>query len=301
MAYTPLSIHRGHGRVHMNRFRISVMPPTNRGQVAAIGRRLLDDMPKYMAASTAAVQRGEHPWNGHPTLKFRGVARFRPFSVPVPTGVPGLTLPIPIPARLRDWMIPDVHTDSVGVVSKHDSGFTVQTLKREFEDGDDAVIRSAIRSALLGMSPVVPGGPVAAALAAKAFGNVAVYYNQHHFLAGRRAFRFDWGRHFGYKDGRVVFETVAIERFSSIVFAGSVIPMGTVEAMVRRVWAEMLNRFCSTNGLTIIPGEQPGTGWSKVGNVHYMQTEVADSVAAIRANRHFPTMSAEHQQLLEAR
>lgn len=302
MSHTALSIHNGYGKVHMNRFRICVRPPRDRNLVATIGTNLLWNMPVYMAASSASVKFGDYKWNDQPTLKFRGVARVRPFSVPVQIPIPGgIVVPVPVPARIRDWMAPDVHTDSVGLVAKHGTGFTVQTLKRDYEDGDDATIRAAITalvtSGAIALPPLIPAASVLAA----GLGSVAVYYNQHHFLAGRRGFRFDWGMNFGYRDDRCVMETVAIERFSSLVFAGSVIAMGDVESLVRRVWVQMLNRFCVMHGLEVIKGERPGTGWVKDGEVHCMQAQVEERVTAIEGSPHYPTMRDEHQKILEPR
>src|SRR6476660_6515665 len=85
----------------------------------------------------------------------RGVAMFRPFiSLPlglvVPTPIPLFrTVTIPIPASVRDLMIPDVHTDSVGAAFKGPTSFTAQTLKREFETVDDAVIRGVIKATVV--------------------------------------------------------------------------------------------------------------------------------------------------------
>lgn len=301
MSYTSLSIHGGYGNVHMNRFRICVKPPRNRNDVATIGSNLLVNMGRYMAATSASVQFGDYNWGQDPTLKFRGVARLRPFSVPVQVPIGGIPIWIPVPKAVRDWMAPDVHTDSVGVVARHGTGFTVQTLKREYEDSDDATIRAAIKTLVMSGAIVVPAAIPAASMLADALGGLAVHYNQHHFLAGRRGFRFDWGMNFGYRDDRCVFETVAIERFSSAVFQGSVIAMGDVESLVRDVWVEMLTRFCTLHRLEVIRGERPGTGWFKSGEVHCMQTEVADRVTAIEGSAHFNTMKAEHQQILEPR
>lgn len=303
MGYTALSIHNGRARVHMNRFRVCVKVPRNRADVAMIGTNLLYNMSKYMAASTARADYGDYNWNDWPTLKFRGVARVRPFIVMVPPTIPGVPLPIPVPARVRDWMAPDMHTDSVGVVAKHGSGFTVQTLKREYEDSDDVTLRAAIVAAVTGGVLAFPLAAPLAPVIAKVLGDVAVYYNQHHFLAGRRGFRFDWGEHFGYGRGadRCVFETVAIERFSSVVFEKSVIAMGDVASLVRAVWVQMIERFCRHHGLEIIRGERAARGWSKVGDVHCLQIDVDESVAAIEGSDPYSTMQAEHQQILEPR
>jgi hypothetical protein len=302
--YSPLSIHDGYGNVHINRFRICVKPTINAQRVAAIGAGLMQHMPKYMAKNTASVQVGDFSWNSYDTLKFRGVARIQPFSVPVTVPLPPLGIPIhvPVPQKIRDWMVPDVHTDSVGAVVTHATGFTVQTLKRDFEDSDDKTIRAAITTLLASVAIASPVALLSVPMIAAALGNIAVYFNQHHFLAGRRAFRFDVGSSFGYSDGRLVFETAAIERFSSIVFAGSELAMGSIPKIVKEVWGQMLVQFCAKHGLEPITGEQPGSGWTLWGGkVHCMQTEVAPSVDQIRANPHFSSMSAEHQQILQPR
>jgi hypothetical protein len=302
MSYRALSIHDGYGRVHMNRFRICVKPPSDRNRVATIGRELFWKMANYLDPNTASVQLGDHAWNNHATLKFRGVARIRSFSVPV--HVPPLPVVlVPVPAVVRDALAPDMHTDSVGVLVRHETGFTVQTLKREYEDDDDKAIRSAVWAAAQAGALALPAGlgRLSADMIAKLLGDLFVDANQHHFLAGRRGFRFDWGQHFGYPDDRVVFETVAIERFSTRVFANAVIGMGSVETLVRNVWVDTLNRFCAVNRLEVIRNEQPGPGWQRSGHVHCMQTDVADRVTDIVGNGHYPTMKDEHQQILEPR
>jgi hypothetical protein len=300
MEFKPLSIYDGVGRVHINRFRICVRAPADRGRVAAIGARLLENMPQYMAANTASV-RFDRPWNGSSTLKFRGVARIQPFVVPIPSGIPGVLIPTPAPEKLRDGLAPDLHTDSVGVVRRGPTGFTVQTLKREFEDDNDRQIRQLIRaggstlSVLLGLSVVGVG-------LTEVLASHAVYYNQHHFLAGRRAFRFGWGGAFGYGDDRAVFETVAIERFSSVVFEKSQLVMGSFAQMIRNVWGEMLTRFCQVSNLHPIQGEAPPPGWRGWGNaVKYLQMQVAENAAAIQGNNQWGDMSRSHQDLLERR
>jgi hypothetical protein len=300
--FTELSIHNGVGNVHVNRFRICAHPPRDRGQIATIGANLMANMPRYMAANTASVQRSDRTWNGHSTLRFRGVARIRPFYVLVQIPVPGIPIPIPVPDKIRNWMAPDIHTDAVGLVTQHETGFTVQTLKREFEDEDDKTIRTAVAALVTSGALVVPGLIGLAPVISKWLGNMAVHYNQHHFLAGRRAFRFDVGSSFGYRDNRVVFETVAIERFSSAVFEGSQLAVGSIPDIVRQVWGEMLEQFCKQHGLQPIQGEAPGNGWSKWGNsVHCWQGEVEPSVAAIRSQVQWPTMDAEHRQILQPR
>lgn len=282
-AYSPLPMYKGCGSVHMNRFRICVRVPTNRGSVAHIGAHLAANMPQYMPPGLAAVRLGDGPWNGRNTLKFRAVMRIRPFAVPVPK-FPAFFIPVPVPQRLRDWMAPDIHTDSVGIIQSSANGFTVQTLKREYEDEDDKAIRAPLHAA---------GAPDAVA-------DFAININQHHFLAGRRSFRFDSGRNFGYDDDRLVFETAAIERYSHPVFEYSQIAVGNIPAIVRQIWCQMAHRFCETHGLEKIVNEPAQPGWSKSDPAtHSMQTEVAPNAGAIRSAAQFPAISKLHPQLME--
>jgi hypothetical protein len=307
--FTPLSIYKGYGKVHVNRFRICMRPSLKPSQIASIGAMLMENMPNYMNAHTASVKIGSKGWNGHNTLKFRGVASVRPFSLISTIALPGVPIPIPVPAKIRDWMIPDIHTDSVGAVAKHATGFTAQTLKREFEDEDDKKIRAMIETLAdsVGMASGAVAGPfgmltglLLGTAVSKVLGDIAVNYNHLHFLAGRRAFRFDVGSAFGYKDDRLVFETAAIECFSDKVFADSQIVMGSIPKIVREVWGEMVTRVCAVHGLTPIIGERPPLGWSTwSGAVHYTQTETVPIAATIQAHAQFKSMTAEHQNLLE--
>jgi hypothetical protein len=298
--YTPLSIHDGYGNVHINRFRVCVKPTLERNQINWVGARMISRMPYYMDSNTASVQLGDYAWGNNNTLKFRGVAKLRPFNMLITLPIGGIA--IPIPQKIRDWVMPDIHTDNVGVVATQDTGLTVQTLKREFEDEDDKKIRTAIET--LVDTGVFIGGPAIRKLASKIskyLGDYAVDYNQHHFLAGRRAFRIDVGSSFGYKDDRLVVETSAIERFSNGVFASSELAMGSIPDVVREVWGQMLTKFCVVNKLVPITGEQPPLGWLAWRDaVHYIQAEVFPSVEKIQSYDQFRYINSEHRQILEA-
>jgi hypothetical protein len=186
----------------------------------------------------------------------------------------------------------------VGVVAKNRTGFTVQTLKRNYEDNDDKTIRNAV-GAIKWLS--IAGGVPAIGQLTNALANLAVFINQHHFLSGRRAFRVDWGKEFDYTDDRVVFETVALERFTNQVFAKSTVAMGDDKTIIRRVWVGMLNRFAKVHGFTVI-NEAPRSGWKVETGVHYIQQNVAyNQGAAIAAHPQYPNMSEEHTDLLPAR
>jgi hypothetical protein len=304
--FTPLSIHKGHGVVHVNRFRISMRSTMNAQQVRSIGTALMSNMPRYMDGNTAAAYASNKNWNGFNTLKFRGVTRLRPFSVSVFLLKAG-GINFTIPDYIRDWAIPDIHTDSVGAAAKNGTGFTAQTLKREFEDADDKLIRAEIKKILSAPNilskipfptPIGKASDLLIEAQAKVLGDFAVHYNQHHFLAGRRGFRFDQGSVFGYNDGRLVFETSAIERFSNIMFEGSQLAMGSIPDMVREVWGQMLSRFCGVHGLRPIMGEPPPRGWhSWGGTVHYWRSETKFDVGLLYGHPQFKSINDLHQNI----
>jgi hypothetical protein len=304
--FSLLPIYNGYGNVHMNRFRVCIQGGRSLSEIYAIGARLAADMPKYMDARTASVAVNDETWKNRRTFKFTGVAKLRPFklissAITVPV-MPGISIPVKVdvPDVIRDWAIPDLHTDCVGVVETGSTGFTVETLKREYEDDVDKQIRSAVARlvtpAALGVSGVVIG-PIVAAAITKWLGDIAVGYNQCHFLSGRRAFRFDRGESFGYSDGRLVFETVAIECFTNQVFASSPLVMGNISDVVRTLWVQMCMKFCRVNGLTILTDQKTGNGWYLSNKVYYMQTEVA-KVADITTITHFESMNREHKQII---
>ena len=130
--FKPLPIKDGVGPVHLNRYRISMHPSRDPAAAARIGRELFGMMVQYMDPRSASVQVNSRSWNGEKTLRFRGVAMFRPFevgpSLKVPTAIPRFPTALPtfkevqlfsLPAWVRDLVIPDVHTNSVGAVAPH--------------------------------------------------------------------------------------------------------------------------------------------------------------------------------------
>ncbi len=311
--FISLPIKDGVGSVHLNRFRISMHAPANDPAAAArIGRDLFTGMVRYMDARTAAVEVDSHTWNGDKTLRFRGVAMFRPFiSLPVelilPTPIPLFReVRIPIPASVRDLMIPDVHTDSVGAAARTATSFTAQTLKRQFETSDDATIRAVIRATVV--PAIMAQGTIASIAApllgwlgdnlAQKIGDIAVFINQHHFLAGRRSFRFDQGSVFGYNDGRLVFETAAIERYSLTVYKlATDIAMGSAPDVVRPVWIQMVTRVASSNGLRVIV-ERPRPPWKKEQEVHYIQEELSD-IGKVKSSAHWSEMNRLFEKIFD--
>jgi hypothetical protein len=308
--FVSLPIKDGVGSVHLNRFRISMYPPAgDPGAVNRIGADLFNAMVRNMDARTASVEVDSHTWNGDKTLRFRGVASFRPFiSLPVelilPTPIPLFReVKVPIPASVRDMMIPDVHTDSVGAVARTATSFTAQTLKRQFETADDTKIRTIIRASVVPamMAQSAIAAPVLSWLGehlAKMIGDIAVNINQHHFLAGRRSFHFDQGSVFGYNDGRLVFETAAVERYSLTVYKlATDIAMGSAPDVVRPVWVQMVTRVASNNGLRVIV-EKPQPHWKKEQEVHYIQEELSD-IGKVSSSAQWPDMNRLHSKLFE--
>ncbi len=279
---------------HLNRFRICVEPPGAQLQrYRAIAADLAHDMPKYMNAHTAAVQAGTIKWNGQETLRFRGVAKLKPFSIPIWLVAPMLfPLPdVPVPEKLRDWAIPDIHTDWVGIQpgSKTGTGFTAQTLKRNFDDSSDLLIKAAALAALIDAEASSWWNPVAMATEyalEEIASRYAIWVNQHHFLAGRRSFRFLPAAELGgYPKGdeRWVFETAAMERFSLLPYAASQLAMGKAEDIVRPVWLEMIQQFCKRNNLTPIDDTAPHSHWSRSDKATYIQQRFPSYTAMVNS------------------
>ena len=299
-SFTPLPVRNGEGPWHVNYFRVFIWP--NKRKPFPSGCDLIDLMPSVMNHHTAAVSLDSaHQWQFEPTLLFRGVARIRPFAV-MPTGVMPLPVPLPksierygVPESARTWLTPQVHTDTVGVaqVPGHHS-FTVQTLKRNYETGDDRTIRKMagqnlegglsklLKNVRDGIARPLPGLPlidpfdlgrrtVLGAVdqlrwlekeggdALDALCDLAVTINQHHFLAGRRAFRMSTAKGLKLSNAEIrasgltpgditddlwVFETAAVERYSMRVFQyATEYGMGGDAQMLKPVWTEMCDKL----------------------------------------------------------
>ncbi|WP_425228438.1 hypothetical protein [Sphingomonas sp.] len=302
--FTELPIYNGVGVVHMNRTRTVIQPRP--GQQMPNGYALANAMPTFMDPHTATVFVDEaNRWNNEATLCFRGVARFRPFSVyqaiPLPVWLPvppGFPLSIPIPEQIRDYMIPDLHTDSVGhVYMPKAKEITVQTLKREYITADDQKIKLLVTTAvvsllatLLASNPLT--APATALLAIPSvseyvsqwFVDKAIEINQYHFLAGRRSFRMGTAAEFGLPGSHWVFETAAAEAYSHVIFQKATdYAMGGAPTAVRPVWLEMGSRVASTYG-------------TQVGKVDHSFTE-SPSIAMAQGSPFYAAMSKHHTDL----
>lgn len=289
-----LPIRNGVGPVHLNRFRTRIKPRP--GVKMPSGLTLAESMPTFMDARTATVWRdAAHSCYGRPTLMFRGVARIRPFvmlgsiPLPLPDWVPDAVKNIGVPDFLRDWMMPDVHTDSVGLVSLRPTAFTAQTLRRGFETGDDGKIRAAVHAAfVLAVAPI----PALAALVAvygqrlsKPLADIAIDINQYHFLAGRRSFHMGTAADFGEKGDHWVFETAAAERYSHDVFKLTTdFVMGGAHSTVTPVWRQMGAKVAHAYG-------------TMIGGVEDDSKEVA-SVGAIARDPYYQKIAKDHPALL---
>ena len=285
--FTALPIYPGQvGKYHLNRFRICVAPgpAADAPRLKAIGANLLANMPAYMDPHTAKVAVTPRQWQGQPTLRFLGVARLRPFSMPIYDPIHRRWIDVPVPEKIRDWLAPDIHPDVVGVEAMTPTSFTAQTLKRNYLESSDLIIKGAALATLAGVEAITGWIPVlnlAEAAIEEIVSAYVIWANQHHFLAGRRSFKFDQGVSFGYTDGRYVFETAAMERFSLLPYEKSQLFMGSAEDMVRPVWVEMVQRFAAHHGLRVIADTPHGGDWKSIGPVSYVQRSFFDFNAMI--------------------
>lgn len=271
------SIRSGFGNVHINRFRICLNPIVQRNSIqhgrfdlieSIIAESIPTELSRYMDSRSAKVSVDSRLWRGRPSLKFRGNARLdRDWC----------------PDKWRD-LIPDFHTDHIGVVSSGATGFTGQTLRRNYLDSVDTL---AIAVALICENPLVN-------FAARDFIDI----NQHHFLSGRRSFRFIHGSRVGYSDSRLVFETAAVERFSLRSYEWIIKKTGNHQEMIRKVWCQMARMFGAVNGYSSIINEPLKLGWTGTDQgVQYVQYEVAPSQEAICSVQDWAEIISVHPNL----
>ncbi len=280
MDYRALPVWTGDGNLHVNYFRTFIRPFP--GQTLPTGAQLLATMPKFMDPHTASVWPDSRTWHGRATLMFRGKARVRPFmlwanGMPL---TPVLPIPLPdelkafgIPEEIRQMMIPQWHTDSVGLaMPPFPHSFTVQTLKREFETFDDQRIRLMVSQHARSANPrwqekLANFANAAAKIINPYYGMAdyvldyladwAVMINQHHFLAGRRSFLIGTVGGLGLVEPGTrptdwVFETAAVERYSLATFGYATnLGMGGAARVVKPVWMEMGMRLARHYGQPI--------------------------------------------------
>lgn len=111
---------------HTNRFRIYFRVPEGHSLIGRFGAALFENFSDCFDQDAAVVAVDRRRFNGKPVLRFTG-------------DTPG----------------PDIHNDYVYRLGMDDAaGFTVQTLRRYFEDDKDAVLRALIAMAMQLVRPV---------------------------------------------------------------------------------------------------------------------------------------------------
>jgi hypothetical protein len=244
--FTALPIDDGSGGIHFNRFRIAFQPP-NGTSAATLAGDLINNFPTYFNSEFAKVEWGSRKHEGKPTLHFHGYAK-----------VLGLDLAKPH----DDWVVRHWVDGNIG--------FTAQTLKREFfVAGDDLGTGVPTGAFLLG-----PLLPVVGLIGAVAATGVAIHYNRMHFLAGRRSWRISDGAVFGLPGNVIVFETVALERFSATAYRTANAVIG-LESRIPNVWIALLNNFVNKKGLTVVP-QTLKPRWKSKNRVDYLQLSFGD-------------------------
>ena len=225
--FTALTVETGVGDFHVNRFRIAFRPPA-RTSAATLASDLIHNFPGYLESEFATVKFGDHDHEGKRTLHFHGYAK---------------VLGIDLAAPHSDWVVQEWVDRNVG--------FTAQTLKREFIDAREDVTAGAGAGLLLNAIPGV-GIALGPLFALGGGGGGSVHYNRMHFLAGRRSWRIGEGTVFGLSGDVIVFETVAVERFSATAYSTADSVMG-LESKIPDIWIALLNNFVNKKGLTVVP------------------------------------------------
>lgn len=159
--FTELPVANGVGPYHINRFRIFFPAPAGQ-KPGQLGREFVDGFERFFNPNSAEAHFGPSSYGGDKTIEFA-------FDLPGP----------------------NFHHDWVYICGRRNdddcAGFAAQTLKRNFEDGGDKVLRAEVAAAVgaaLGLFPIL--FPLALILAQR-LGDLLVWVNQHHFLAGRRS------------------------------------------------------------------------------------------------------------------
>lgn len=257
--FTALPLSDGAGDIHLNRFRIAFQAPKGTS-AATLAGDLIDNFPTYLNSEFAKVEFGSRKHEGKPTLHFHGYAKFLRLDLAKPHD---------------DWVVRHWVDRNIG--------FTAQTLKREFfVAGDDvgAGVGAAVGIGLLNVLPVVGVvGKVLGPVASLVGGGAAVHYNRMHFLAGRRSWRISDGAVFGLSGNVIVFETVAVERFSATAYRTADAVIG-LESRVPQVWIALLNNFVNKKGLTVAP-QTLKPRWKSKNRVDYLQLSLGGILGGI--------------------
>src|SRR5260370_32189452 len=115
-----------------------------------------------------------------------------------------------------------------------------------------------------------------------------VEVNRMHFLAGRRSWRLDDGRIFGEKDGVLVLETSAVERFSHNFYNLADKSFG-LQKLVPDIWITLLRNFVAMEHLERVP-QNDTSGWTRndsVGQADYYIQRFFPDIASLKGDREF--------------
>ena len=263
--FTELLIGDGVGDIHFNRFRIAFKPPTGIS-AATLAADLVNNFPRYLNSAYANVEVGDHDHEGKPTFHFHGYAYVLGYDLAKPHD---------------DWVVREWVDRNIG--------FTAQTLKREFTTVDDVAVNAGMGVLTSTIVNSLPFGGIALGLlgpigSAALFGRPAMQYNRMHFLAGRRSWRIGEGSLFGVPGGVFVFETVAVERFSSAIYDTADAVLG-LESKIPDVWIALLNNFVNMKVLTVVP-QKLKPFWKNDDRVDYL-TLSFDGLGALVAEPEF--------------
>lgn len=223
--FSTLPIAKGYGDYHVNQFRVCFQIPKKSDHAKATAAQLFQGFLKNFEevfngkSWGLTTNKAEVSWGEGDNAKFRN-GRLLDFV-------------FDLEIMSLDMNLPDVHHDWVYIGSQWDTGFAVQTLRREYRDLSDWILEGAMNQ-LRRLSKRVKGEDVVDWMKEK------LDLNRNHFLAGRRSWvigvmdkslpgwkpsagnvdktiKFDSGVKEYVFDSRPVFylETAAIERSSS--------------------------------------------------------------------------------------
>jgi len=247
--FSVLSVHDGVGDWHFNRFRVAFKPPPQANE-KFLGSEFAANFPKYVTSKYATAQQGGRTFLNMPTFHFHGYK-----FVPYPDPTFG-DLDIDIAAPHSDWVVKIDDNDGLG--------FSVQTIKREFEDPSEDRPTLAAKAGSVLLSPL-------GSFLFMRGENDPTQVNRMHFLAGRRSWRIDDGKNFEVDGDVMVLETSAIERFSHDRYkqADAVLKM---EDALPDIWCSMCENYVKMNALVRVP-QRLRPGWkNKYGADYYVRS-----------------------------
>jgi len=248
--FSVLSVYDGVGDWHFNRFRIVFKPPPQANK-QFLGGEFAANFPRYVTSRFATAQKGGRTYLDMPTFHFHG---YKYVSYPDPASRRDIDLDIAAPHS--DWVVKIDDNDGLG--------FSVQTIKREFEDPSEDRLTLAAKAGGILLSPL-------GSFLFMRGENDPTQINRMHFLAGRRSWRIDDGKNFEVDGDVMVLETSAIERFSHDRYkqADAVLK---VEDALPDIWCSMCDNYVRMNALVRVP-QRLRPGWqTKYGADYYVKS-----------------------------